>query len=375
MAGLLLACLTYFPLFKAHHPLRQPGARGGDRRGAGRRHRRPGRVLVPVQPGRHLDLHHLLRHRQDGAGQARHPLRERRGAGRHRRHGRGRRHGDPSVAAPGRAGRSTSATPGRRAARRPRRPRRGVRRRARRGARRRRATRPRPIPRAINTPMVVLLLWRPGALRHHGLRARSRRCWSRCSRPGSATPRCRCPTTSATAGSAASCPPPSFAIVAATGNIYSGLWYPIVIAAATLRHRHALRPRDQGRRHLRPRLTAAAARPRARADPSARALSLPGAARMAPTTTAPLPSPARPSILPRDTGLRGPDMPQQVLIADDHPLMRAALAPGRRPGLPRRRRARGGRATTSSAPALDDGRRPSWCSSTCTCPGCRASSA
>ncbi len=28
-------------------------------------------------------------------------------------------------------------------------------------------------------------------------------------------------------------PTTSFAIVAATGNIYSGLWYPIVIAAAT----------------------------------------------------------------------------------------------------------------------------------------------
>ena len=29
-------------------------------------------------------------------------------------------------------------------------------------------------------------------------------------------------------------PTTSFAIVAATGDIYSGLWYPIVIAAATL---------------------------------------------------------------------------------------------------------------------------------------------
>ena len=36
------------------------------------------------------------------------------------------------------------------------------------------------------------------------------RCWSSCSRPASATPRCRCPTTSATAGSAACCRrPPS----------------------------------------------------------------------------------------------------------------------------------------------------------------------
>src|SRR5580658_9471544 len=35
--------------------------------------------------------------------------------------------------------------------------------------------------------------------------ARSRRFWSKCSRRGSATPRCRCPTISATASSAASC--------------------------------------------------------------------------------------------------------------------------------------------------------------------------
>ena len=34
---------------------------------------------------------------------------------------------------------------------------------------------------------------------------RSRRCWSNCSRPRSATPRCRCPITSATAGSADCC--------------------------------------------------------------------------------------------------------------------------------------------------------------------------
>ena len=50
----------------------------------------------------------------------------------------------------------------------------------------------------------------------------------------SATRRCRCRITSATAGSAASCPSIAFAIVAATGSIYSGLWYPIVVAVITL---------------------------------------------------------------------------------------------------------------------------------------------
>ena len=46
-------------------------------------------------------------------------------------------------------------------------------------------------------------------------------------------------------------PPTAFAIVAATGNIYSGLWYPIVGRRRDLRDRDAVRSRDQGRRHLR----------------------------------------------------------------------------------------------------------------------------
>ena len=37
-------------------------------------------------------------------------------------------------------------------------------------------------------------------------------------------------------------PATAFAMVAQTGNIYYGLWYPIIIAADHLRDRHALRP-------------------------------------------------------------------------------------------------------------------------------------
>ncbi len=44
-------------------------------------------------------------------------------------------------------------------------------------------------------------------------------------------------------------PPVAFAVVAATGNIYDGLWYPIIIAVDDADHRHPLRARDQGRRH------------------------------------------------------------------------------------------------------------------------------
>jgi hypothetical protein len=42
------------------------------------------------------------------------------------------------------------------------------------------------------------------------------------------------PTTSATAGSAGFLPTTAFAIVAATGDMYSGLWYPIGFAVLTL---------------------------------------------------------------------------------------------------------------------------------------------
>lgn len=43
-------------------------------------------------------------------------------------------------------------------------------------------------------------------------------------------------------------PPVAFAGGAATGNIYDGLWYPIIIVVDA-GHRHAVRPRNQGQRH------------------------------------------------------------------------------------------------------------------------------
>ena len=46
-------------------------------------------------------------------------------------------------------------------------------------------------------------------------------------------------------------PATAFAIVAAKGNIYSGLWYPIVIALIDVRDRHAVRQGNQGLGHLR----------------------------------------------------------------------------------------------------------------------------
>ena len=46
-------------------------------------------------------------------------------------------------------------------------------------------------------------------------------------------------------------PATAFAIVAQHGNIYSGLWYPIIVRGDDLRHRPAVHARDQGPRHLR----------------------------------------------------------------------------------------------------------------------------
>ena len=45
-------------------------------------------------------------------------------------------------------------------------------------------------------------------------------------------------------------PATAFAMVAQTGNIYSGLWYPIVVALVTVVIGAALRAGDQGPRHL-----------------------------------------------------------------------------------------------------------------------------
>ena len=66
LAGCLIAALTYFPLFKmlTETPTRAlPGA--GDDAGDG--HRRSRQLLVPVQSGRHGEVHQLLRHPQGPA--------------------------------------------------------------------------------------------------------------------------------------------------------------------------------------------------------------------------------------------------------------------------------------------------------------------
>ncbi len=58
-------------------------------------------------------------------------------------------------------------------------------------------------------------------------------------------------------------PATAFAMVAQTGNIYFGLWYPIFFAVDLLHRRDDLHPGDEGPRHLRRRLTRQQGRPRA----------------------------------------------------------------------------------------------------------------
>ena len=56
------------PYFPGNHSLRQSetGSSAGER--SCHRHRGPIGMLVPVQSGRHREVHHVLRHRQVGAG-------------------------------------------------------------------------------------------------------------------------------------------------------------------------------------------------------------------------------------------------------------------------------------------------------------------
>ena len=91
MAGCLIAALTYFPLFKAHHPLRQSRRRRSRREQSGRGARRSGDLLVPVRPGRQEGVQQFLRHRHRRARQGRRSVHGAGGSGGQRGHGPHRR--------------------------------------------------------------------------------------------------------------------------------------------------------------------------------------------------------------------------------------------------------------------------------------------
>ncbi len=83
MAGFALAALTYFPIFHAHHALREPRSGSGPRQLAGDGHGRSGGMRLSVQSGRHGEIQEFLRHREVRSGQAVGQLSERGGAAGH----------------------------------------------------------------------------------------------------------------------------------------------------------------------------------------------------------------------------------------------------------------------------------------------------
>ncbi len=58
MAGCLIAALTLLPALQGAHALHEPDAGSGDGEVADRRDRQSRRVLVPVQSGGHVEVHH-----------------------------------------------------------------------------------------------------------------------------------------------------------------------------------------------------------------------------------------------------------------------------------------------------------------------------
>ena len=77
MLGCLLAVISYLPLFKAITHYANPALEAAIATAAGRRHRRPGRMLVAVQSGRHVKVYKFVRRRQERSGQPWHSLQQR----------------------------------------------------------------------------------------------------------------------------------------------------------------------------------------------------------------------------------------------------------------------------------------------------------
>ncbi|CAG9251615.1 hypothetical protein BCEP4_1320028 [Burkholderia cepacia] len=85
------------PAVQGAHALREPAARDRHAEGADHGHRRSGGLFVPVQPGGYVEVHELVRHREERARESRPELRERRGTGRRNGRNQGGRHGDPGL--------------------------------------------------------------------------------------------------------------------------------------------------------------------------------------------------------------------------------------------------------------------------------------
>ena len=106
MAGFALAAITYFPIFQGLTHFANPKLEAALAAVAGGRHRRSGRVLVPVQGDGHRDVHHRLRQHQSRAGGPVGELRQRR-----RAEGHGGEREDRQRRALGRGGRRRRRSP------------------------------------------------------------------------------------------------------------------------------------------------------------------------------------------------------------------------------------------------------------------------
>ena len=222
LAGFALAVITYFPIFQGITHFANPKLEARSRRRADRGDRRSEPMLVPVQGDGHREVHHRLRHHQSRAGRPVGELRQRRRARGHGR--RASRSAIRQLAGP-------AATPAAIAA-----------------AVKAHGYPAGADPAEINHVMTVMLLtilviyvtmvygpiaaWLvelfPTRIRYSGLSL---------------------PYHIGNGWFGGFLPATVFAIVAATGNIYSGLWYPIVRGGDELRRRADLPARDQGSRH------------------------------------------------------------------------------------------------------------------------------
>ena len=68
LGGCLIAAVTYFTVFRLIAETANPASGGGERVGESGGHRQSGGMLVPVQSGRHGEVHHRVRRGQGDAG-------------------------------------------------------------------------------------------------------------------------------------------------------------------------------------------------------------------------------------------------------------------------------------------------------------------
>ena len=214
MAGCLLAALTYFPLFKALTHYANPALYEAQSNSPVTVVADPNGLLVPVRPDRQECLcQQVVRHRQGRPGRGARHLPQGRRAGRQP----AARSGSTTTAPdPGKVGRGAQGRD------------RGFQKQTK--AALSAAGYPDMADPRRSTSRWSCWWLRARAVRDHGLRADRRAAGGIVPGPDPLHRPCRCPIISATAGSAGFCPPRRWRWSPPPGDIYYGLWYPIVAA-------------------------------------------------------------------------------------------------------------------------------------------------